>query len=106
LRGDAAFANREIYEFCEEPRLTYFIRLPGNVNLMRLMKHHLSRPVGRPPKIRIQVKLVDLQYQGGNWTKPRRVAARIEWHQGELLPRIGFAVNNSRLPDGKVIKGL
>jgi hypothetical protein len=30
--------------------------------------------------------------------------AKIEWHRGELFPRIGFVVNNSRLPAGKVIK--
>ena len=35
---------------------------------------------------------------------PRRVVAKIEWHQGELFPRIGFVVTNSRLPAGKVIK--
>jgi hypothetical protein len=30
--------------------------------------------------------------------------AKIEWHRGELVPRIGFVVPNSRLPVGKVIK--
>jgi len=30
--------------------------------------------------------------------------AKIEWHRGELFPRIGFVVTNSRLPGGKVIK--
>ena len=26
LRGDAAFSNPDIYEYCEEKRITYFIR--------------------------------------------------------------------------------
>ena len=32
FRGDAAFADPRIYEFCEDPRnrVTYFIRLPAN----------------------------------------------------------------------------
>jgi len=30
---------------------------------MRLLEPHLNRPVGRPPKSGIQVKVVDLQYQ-------------------------------------------
>jgi hypothetical protein len=47
---------------------------------------------------------VDLQDQAKSWHKPRRVVAKIEWHRGELLPRIGFVVTNSRLPAGKVIK--
>ena len=31
LRSDAAFVNPENYEYCEEKRITYFIRLPSNV---------------------------------------------------------------------------
>jgi hypothetical protein len=104
LRADAAFANPETYEYCEEHRITYFIRLPGNAILMRLLEPYLNRPVGRPPKSGIQVKVVDLQYQAKSWRKPRRVVAKIEWHRGELFPRIGFVVTNSRLPAGKVIK--
>jgi hypothetical protein len=104
LRGDAAFAKPEIYEYCEEHRITFFIRLPANDNLDKLMAPHLNRPVGRPPKSRIQIKVVDLQYQAKSWSKPRRVVAKIEWHQGELFPRIGFVVTNSRLSAGKVVK--
>jgi hypothetical protein len=104
MRADAAFANPETYEYCEEHRITYFIRLPGNAILMRLLEPYLNRPVGRPPKSGIQVKVVDLQYQAKSWHKPRRVVAKIEWHQGELFPRIGFVVTNSRLPGGKVTK--
>jgi len=104
VRADAAFANPETYEYCEEHRGTYFIRLPSNANLMRLLEPHLNRPVGRPPKSGIQVKIVDLHYQAKSWSRPRRVVAKIEWHRGELFPRIGFVVTNSRLPAGKVIK--
>jgi hypothetical protein len=30
--------------------------------------------------------------------------AKIEWHDEELFPRIGFIVTNSKLPAGKVVK--
>ncbi len=30
----------------------------------------------------------------GSWTKPRRVIAKVEWHPGELYPRVGFIVTN------------
>ena len=30
--------------------------------------------------------------------------AKIEWHLGELFPRIGFIVTNSRLSAAKVVK--
>jgi hypothetical protein len=84
-RGDAAFAKPEIYKYCEEHRITFFIRLPANDNLDKLVAPHLTRPVGRPPKSGIQVKVVDLQYQAKSWHKPRRVVAKIEWHHGELF---------------------
>ena len=32
------------------------------------------------------------------------MVAKIEWHDGELFPRIGFIVTNSKLPAGKVVK--
>jgi len=103
LRGDAAFAQPEVYEYCEDERVTYFIRLPANAVLNSLIEQYLTRPVGRPPKSGIQIKLVDLRYRAQTWDKERRVVAKIEWHDGELFPRIGFIVTNSKLPAGKVV---
>ena len=104
LRGDAAFAHPQVYEYCEGERVTYFIRLPANAVLNRLIDPYLTRPVGRSPKSGIQIRLVDLRYQPKTWDRERRVIAKIEWHDGELFPRIGFIVTNSRLPAGKVVK--
>ena len=78
----------------------FFIRLRGNAVLTRLIKPHLKRPVGRPPKSGVQIKYVDLEYQAKSWDKPRRVVAKIEWHLGELFPRYYFILTNSRLPAG------
>jgi hypothetical protein len=104
LRADAAFGKPEIYEYCEGNRITYFIRLKPNNALTDLIEPHLRRPVGRPPKSGIQTKLIDFYYQAGSWDKPRRVICKIERHEGELFPRIGFIVTNSRLSAGKVVK--
>jgi hypothetical protein len=104
FRGDAAFAKPEVYEYCEDKRIVYFIRIPANNNLDKLVGPHLGRPVGRPPKNGIQVKIIDLSYQAGGWSRTRRIVAKIEWHRGELFPRIGFVVTSSRLPASKVIK--
>ena len=42
-------------------------------------------------------------YQAGSWDRPRRVVAKVEWHQGELFPRVGFIVTNmSAKPEGVV----
>ena len=53
----------------------------------------LRRPVGRPPKKPI-IWYDDFWYQAGSWDRPRRVIAKVEWHQGELFPRVGFIVTN------------
>jgi hypothetical protein len=29
-------------------------------------------------------------YEAQSWKKPRRVVAEVEWHPGELYPRVGF----------------
>ena len=33
-------------------------------------------------------------YQAGTWDHERRVVAKVEWHEGELFPRVGFIVTN------------
>ena len=33
-------------------------------------------------------------YQARSWKKPRRVVTKVEWHPGELYPRVGFIVTN------------
>jgi hypothetical protein len=103
LRGDAAFASPDVYEFCEKKRITYFIGLSSNNGLKRLILPHLQRPVGRPPKSGIQVRVIDFHYQAEKWNKARRVVCKIEWHVGELFPRVGFIVTNSSLGANKVI---
>jgi len=65
--------------------------------------HLLTRPVGRPPKKPI-VSYASLHYQAAGWTRARRVVAKVEWHQGELYPRVGFIVTNLIRPNKRVVK--
>jgi hypothetical protein len=103
FRADAAFAKREVYEFLEAEGTQYAIRLPANQVLQRRIGHLLTRPVGRPPKKPI-VSYASFHYQANGWTKARRVVAKIEWHQGELYPRVGFIVTNLSRPAKRVVK--
>jgi hypothetical protein len=97
FRGDAAFAKPEIYELLEAEGMGYAIRLPANCVLQERIGHLLTRPVGRPPK-KTQVFFASFTYQAQSWSKPRRVVAKVEWHQGELYPRVGFIVTNLTRP--------
>jgi hypothetical protein len=49
FRGDAAFANPEIYEFLEAEGLGYRTRLPANRVVQDKIGYLLKRPVGRLP---------------------------------------------------------
>ena len=102
FRADAAFAKPDIYEYLEERRVFYAIRLPSNKVLQYEIAPLLIRPVGRPPK-RPVILYDDFWYRAGSWDRARRVVAKVEWHRGELFPRVGFIVTNMTAgPEGVV----
>lgn len=103
FRGDAAFADPDIYEYLEEEGYFYAIRLKSNNNLMEKVSHLLTRPVGRPscePKVFHE----SFDYKAASWAKPRRVVAKVEWHADELFPRVGFIVSHMIGSVKKVVK--
>ena len=93
FRADAGFANPDVYEYLEADGIKYAIRLPANRVLQERIGYLLKRPVGRP-SIHVRRSHANFTYQAGSWSKPRRVIAKVEWHPGELYPRIGFIVTN------------
>lgn len=93
FRGDAAFAIPDLYELLEAEGYRYAIRLKANPILERQIEHLLKRPVGRPPR-KPQRSFHSFAYQAKSWNQPRRVVAKVQWHQGELFPRVGFIVTN------------
>src|ERR1700723_1564592 len=102
FRADAGFANPDVYEFLETERIKYAIRLPANRVLQERIGHLLTRPVGRPPN-EVGRRYANFTYQAGSWTKPRRVIAQVEWHPGDLYPRVGFIVTNMARPAANVV---
>jgi hypothetical protein len=102
FRGDAAFANPEMYEFLETEGIGYTIRLPANSVLQSRIGHLLKRPVGRPPN-EVRRFYASFSYQAQSWNKPRRVVAKVDWHPGELYPRVGFIVTNLARPAKHVV---
>ena len=94
FRGDAAFAIPELYETLEAEGYHYAIRLKKNAVLEKKISHRLTRPVGRPSKTKVKRFYETFEYQAASWSKPRWVVAKIEWHPGELFPRLGFLVTN------------
>ena len=103
FRGDAGFADPHVYRFLEAEGYFYAIRLIPNQNLYRKIEHLLTRPVGRPPKKPI-ILYRSFRYQAASWKIARRVVAKVEWHAGELFPRVGFIVTNLRWKSSNVVR--
>jgi hypothetical protein len=103
FRGDAAFAIPALYRVLEKEGYHYVIRLKANAVLEREIEQLLTRPVGRPSH-KPKVFYHSFQYQAKSWQRARRVVAKIEWHQGELFPRVGFIVTNLNQQSKNVVK--
>jgi Transposase DDE domain group 1 len=90
FRGDAAFANPEIYESLEAEGMGYAIRLPANRVLQDKIGYLLKRPIGRSPH-EVRRYYASFSYQAQSWKKSRRVVAKVEWH-----PTSGIRVSFTR----------
>jgi hypothetical protein len=89
FRGDAAFANPEIYEFLEAEGYGYTIRLPANSVLQHRIGYLLKRPVGRPPH-EARRYYANFSYQAQSRKKSRRVVAKGRVASGRALPTCRF----------------
>ena len=103
FRADAAFAKPEIYEALEERGVKYAIRIPSNDSLERDISELLTRPVGRPGQKPV-VWYKGFLYQAASWKTARRVVAKVEFHFGELFPRVGFIVTNLETDSRAVVR--
>lgn len=103
FRGDAAYSIPALYRLLEKEGYQYTIRIKSNAVLEREIGHLLTRPVGRPSH-KPKVFYHSFQYQAKSWRRTRRVVAKIEWHAGELFPRVGFIVTNLKKQSKNVVK--
>ncbi|MCP5000665.1 MAG: transposase, partial [Hyphomicrobiales bacterium] len=79
----------------------YAIRLKTNKVLQRRIAHLLKRRRGRPSNS-VERHYANFTYQANSWSKPRRVVAKVEWHPGELFPRVGFVVTTLTVSNERV----
>jgi hypothetical protein len=103
FRADAAFAKPEIYEALEARGVKYAIRIPANDSLERDVAELLTRPVGRPSHKPV-VWYKSFLYQAASWKTARRVVAKVEFHFGELFPRVGFIVTSLETDSRAVVR--
>ncbi len=103
FRADAAFAKPEVYEALEARGVRYAIRIPANDGLERDIAELLPRPVGRPSQKPL-VEYKGFLYQAASWKTARRLVTKVEFHFGELFPRVGFIVTNLETDSRAVLR--
>jgi hypothetical protein len=59
--------------------------------------------VGRP-SYKPVLRYKSFHYQAASWTRARRVVAKVEFHFGELFPRVGFIVTNFQTSSRAVVR--
>ena len=69
FRGDAGFANPDIYNYLEAESVKYVIRLPANRVLQEKIGHLLARPAMRPPN-EVRRYYASFSDQAGSWNRP------------------------------------
>jgi len=72
-------------------------------SLERDVAELLTRPVGRPSHKPV-VRYKSFLYQAESWKKARRVVAKVQFHLGELFPRVGFIVTNLETDSRAVVR--
>jgi len=102
FRADAAFAIPALFDLLEAEGWDYAIRIKGNTKLYEQIGWLMKRRPGRPPN-HVARHYTSFHYRAKSWSKPRRVVAKVEFHPGELFPRVGFIVTNRSLPNERVL---
>ena len=102
FRGDAAFAIPALFDLLEAESWDYAIRIKGNPKLYDQIGWLMKRRPGRSPNHVVR-EYTSFHYRAKSWSKPRRVVAKVEFHPGELFPRVGFIVTNRSLPNERVL---
>ena len=64
-------------------------------------RRHLVSSAGETQS---QTRYKSFRYQAESWSRPRRVVAKVEHHQGELFPRVGFIVTSMSLPSRSLVR--
>lgn len=85
--------------------MKYAVRIPANESLEQNIAELRTRRVGRPSHKPV-VLYKGFLYQAANWKTARRVVAKMEFHFGELFPRVGFIVTNLSLPSRAVFDSI
>ena len=103
LRADNGFACPELYDFCEDHDLEYFVNVGTYPTVVQQLESQQKRArelfKALDEKVPVQV-FGEFQYQAKSWRQPRRIVGKAA--HTLLGPDEGFLVTNSVRPMGDV----
>ena len=97
---------QEVLDPVVERYLTAAVRLLFRADAA-FVKPEIARRLIRPTEWLSPKPIVsyhDFVYQAQSWNVARRVVSKVEWHQGELFPRVGFIVTNLSYPNIGIVR--
>ncbi len=103
VRVDAAFAKPELYEALEA-------RVREVCDPDPLQRHPgaggrgATDTVRRTTQSQTGCRYKSFRYQAASWKTARRVVAKVEFHCGELFPRVGFIVTTVEMDSRAVVR--
>ena len=101
FRADAGFANPEVYDYLEGEGIKYAIRFPANRVCRNASAICSNALFAAPPLMSgVPIRTLPIRREAG---EPRRVVAKVEWHPGELYPRVGSVVTDVARPAENVV---
>ena len=103
LRGDAAFAIPELFDYLEANDFGYAIPVKANKVLESHVAHLLKRRPGRPFN-HIERHHASFTYQAKRWSKPGPCRHQDRIASGELFPRVGFVVATPTVSAERVLE--
>ncbi len=93
VRGDSGFAIPDLYEFCEEEKLTYTIGFARNSRLVKEIEGLVQTSTEDFQQQGIkQRRFMEFSYQAGSWDRSRRMIAKVEVQERGLNRR--FVLTN------------
>ena len=95
--------SRRFARRTEKRGVKYAVRIPANDSLELDIAELLTHPVGRPSHKPV-VWYKGVLYQAASWKTARRVVEKVEFHFGELFPRVAFIVTNLETDSRAVVR--
>ena len=98
--AEARWVAALVRAMVEMPAFSQFLADPRTVpdGLPVLAEYRIAH------KVRGRKLHASFRYRAKGWDCDRRVVSKVEWHAGELFPRVGFIVTNSEAPPHRVVQ--